>query len=81
MSKTKVQFPDEFTKTPPLLHGDSDTFNSRPSSVAGTDDEDYDDYDWSDEEDLVDEEAKFEKKMGKNDRPERHCFKRCFSIF
>jgi hypothetical protein len=37
----------------------------RPSSVTGTDDEDEDeDYDWSGEDDLVDEEAKFEQKMG-----------------
>ncbi|PIL36859.1 transporter [Ganoderma sinense ZZ0214-1] len=38
---------------------------SRASSIAGTDDEDDDeDYDWSGEEDLVDEEAKFEHAMG-----------------
>ncbi|KIJ19879.1 hypothetical protein PAXINDRAFT_67451 [Paxillus involutus ATCC 200175] len=39
---------------------------SRPSSVVGTDDEDDDDeeFDWSGDEDLVDEEAKFEKHMG-----------------
>ena len=73
---TKVQFTDEALKTPPLLQGDSDPFISHPSSVAGTDEEDYDDYDWSDEEDLVDEEAKFEQKMGKTDRLERHWFKR-----
>lgn len=73
---TKVQFIDEALKTPPLLQGDSDPFISHPSSVAGTDEEDYDDYDWSDEEDLVDEEAKFEQKMGKTDKLERHWFKR-----
>ncbi|KAJ7229071.1 Mechanosensitive ion channel-domain-containing protein [Mycena pura] len=38
--------------------------HSAASSVFGTDDEDEGNYDWSDEEDLVDEEAKFEKKMG-----------------
>ena len=38
---------------------------SRPASIAGTDDEDEEeDYDWSGEEDLVDEEAKFEHAMG-----------------
>ncbi len=38
---------------------------SAASSIAGTDDEDDDeDYDWSGEEDLVDEEAKFEQAMG-----------------
>lgn len=76
---TKVQFPDEIIKTP-LPQGDALVDNSRPSSVAGTDDEESDDYDWSDEEDLVDEEAKFEQKMGKPDKRERHCFKRCLSF-
>ncbi|KAJ7638469.1 hypothetical protein FB45DRAFT_902962 [Roridomyces roridus] len=37
--------------------------HSAASSVAGTDDED-DAYDWSDEEDLVDAEAKFEEHIG-----------------
>ena len=39
---------------------------SRAASLAGTDDENDgdEDYDWSDEEDLIDEEAKFEKHMG-----------------
>ncbi len=36
---------------------------SRSPSIADTDDE-RDDYDWSGEEDLVDEEAKFEQNMG-----------------
>ena len=73
---TKVQFTDDPLKTPPLFQSESDPFISYPSSIAGTDDEDYDDYDWSDEEDLVDEEAKFEQKMGKTDKLERHWFKR-----
>jgi hypothetical protein len=74
---TKVQFIDEPLKTPPLLQSESDPFiSSYPSSIAGTDDEDYDEYDWSDEEDLVDEEAKFELKMGKTDKLKRHWFKR-----
>lgn len=38
---------------------------SYPPSLAGTDEEyEDDDYDWSGEEDLVDEEAKFEHRMG-----------------
>jgi hypothetical protein len=75
---TKVQFTDEASKGPPLSQSESDLFISHPSSIAGTDEleEDYDDYDWSDEEDLVDEEAKFEQKMGKTDKIERHWFKR-----
>lgn len=40
---------------------------SRPASIAGTvtdDEEDREDYDWSGEDDLVDQEAKFEERMG-----------------
>lgn len=38
---------------------------SRTPSIAGTEtDDDEEDYDWSGEEDLVDEEAKFEQQMG-----------------
>ncbi|KAG8992340.1 hypothetical protein FRB94_011709 [Tulasnella sp. JGI-2019a] len=46
--------------------------HSRASSVVSSDVDDDDDeiYDWSDEEDLVDEEAKFEKKMGL-DKPKK----------
>jgi len=59
---------------PAIIRVDSDV-----PSVAGTDDE-YDknsDYDWSGEEDLVDEEAKFEEQMGKGEKrkgwgPKRH---------
>lgn len=44
----------------------ADMIHSRAPSRADTDDEyeDEDNYDWSAEEDLVDEEAKFEQKMG-----------------
>jgi hypothetical protein len=44
--------------------------SSRASSIVGTEDEDSEDYDWSGEEDLVDEEAKFEKQMGVKPKPE-----------
>lgn len=37
---------------------------SRASSIATDEDDDDEDYDWSGEEDLVDEEAKFEHAMG-----------------
>ncbi|KAI0771961.1 Mechanosensitive ion channel-domain-containing protein [Trametes elegans] len=48
--------PDRFEPEP---------ISSRASSIAGTDDEDDEDaYDWSGDEDLVDEEAKFEHAMG-----------------
>ncbi|KAF8075988.1 Mechanosensitive ion channel-domain-containing protein [Lyophyllum atratum] len=44
---------------------DIDAVSSRASSI-GTDDEESDNYDWSGEEDLVEEEAKFEERMGLN---------------
>ncbi len=50
----------------------SDTLSPRPPSSADTDD-DSDEYDWSGEDDLVDEEAKFDKNMGLNpDLSRRH---------
>jgi hypothetical protein len=50
---------------PPFARTESgfDSIRSQSPSFAGTDDED-EDYDWSGEEDLVDEEAKFEQNMG-----------------
>ncbi|KAF9569455.1 hypothetical protein CPC08DRAFT_623518 [Agrocybe pediades] len=61
--------PEEVIRPPavpyPYIRQDSDAFSSRASSIGATDDEDdSSDYDWSGEEDLVDEEAKFGKKMG-----------------
>lgn len=68
----KVQFPEELpglsaeTSSMPysFSYQDSDAFSSRASSVMGTDDE-SEDYDWSDEEDLVDEHARFEQQINK----------------
>ncbi|KAJ7047743.1 Mechanosensitive ion channel-domain-containing protein [Mycena alexandri] len=51
---------------------------SAGSSVVGTDDEE--DYDWSDEEDLVDEEAKFEKRMGNAPKRTGWGFKRIMTL-
>lgn len=61
-----VHYTDELQRPPGARRFDSDPRTaSRASSIAGTDDEDSDDdYDWSGEEDLVDEEAKFEHAMG-----------------
>lgn len=50
------------------------------SSIAGTDDEGDGDYDWSDEEDLVDEEAKFEQRMGNAPKKSGWGFKRSVVI-
>ncbi len=70
--KPSVHYPED-VQGPPLSSARPTSFprfdsgfevvsGSRTSSTAGTDDEDEeDDYDWSGEEDLVDEEAKFDK--------------------
>ncbi|KAF8897125.1 Mechanosensitive ion channel-domain-containing protein [Infundibulicybe gibba] len=58
-----------------------DLLSSRPPSIAGTDDEDEpEDYDWSGEEDLVDEEAKFEERMGVKQKPQGWGPKRILTI-
>jgi len=57
--------------------------SSRPASVAATDDEDSDGYDWSgEEEDLGDEEAKFEEHMGNAKKKTRKGwgFRRWFAL-
>ena len=61
----QVHYQDELA-SPPAHRFEPDFIPaSRASSIAGTDDEDDDEeYDWSGEEDLVDEEAKFEHAMG-----------------
>jgi hypothetical protein len=58
---------------PAIIRVDSDA-----PSVAGTDDEyeEDSDYDWSGEEDLVDEEAKFEEHMGVKPKRKGWSFKR-----
>ncbi|KAJ6627437.1 hypothetical protein B0H10DRAFT_1779807 [Mycena sp. CBHHK59/15] len=55
--------------------------NSVASSLQGTDEEDNDDdYDWSGEDDLVDEEAKFEERMGNKVKKSGWGFKRIVTI-
>ncbi|KDQ64972.1 hypothetical protein JAAARDRAFT_52890 [Jaapia argillacea MUCL 33604] len=70
--KLVVHYPDDidvpsYHNTPQRLDS-GDALSQRVPLGADTDDEDdhddEDDYDWSAEEDLVDEEAKFEQKMG-----------------
>jgi len=87
--QAKVQFPEDLDKASgpttlpyPFIRQDSDVFSSRASSIGGTltDDDVSEDYDWSDEEDLVDEEAKFEKKMGVKTKREGWGFKRFVSF-
>ncbi|KAF5388099.1 hypothetical protein D9615_000037 [Tricholomella constricta] len=67
-SRPTVHYVDGQNRTIPPAPGytrtdSADALSSRASSIA-TDDEDSEDYDWSGEEDLVDEEAKFEERMG-----------------
>ena len=73
-----VHYPSDLNSPPahrpPIIRTDSDA-----PSVAGTDDEyeEESDYDWSGEEDLVDEEAKFEERMGQKQKPKGWGPKRC----
>jgi len=78
----RVQFPDGPTKSsPPMSYPypysrqDSDA----TTSIA-TDDDDSNHYDWSDEEDLVDEEAKFLGQMGQKTKKNGWGFKRLVDI-
>jgi hypothetical protein len=75
-ARPTVHYPDNLDKglgTPPYRRYDSEGLNSRPSSIAGNDSEDYD---WSGEDDLEDEEAKFEQQMGVKSKPLPWNFKR-----
>ncbi|KAF9057504.1 hypothetical protein BJ165DRAFT_1397760 [Panaeolus papilionaceus] len=62
----------------PHVRQDSDGLSSRASVFA--EDDDSEDYDWSDEEDLVDEEAKFTKKMGVKAKREGWGLKRIVAV-
>lgn len=72
-----VHYPSDLASLPAhrpaIIRVDSDA-----PSAAGTDDEyeEDSDYDWSGEEDLVDEEAKFEEQMGKKPKRKGWGFKR-----
>lgn len=75
-SRPIVHYPDNIDDEKPRRPGyhtsaSADAFSPRPLSSAGTDD-DSDEYDWSGEDDLVDEEAKYEKKMGVSDVRHNH---------
>jgi len=64
--KPFVHYPENVK---PGMRQDSDFMSSRAASLAGPEDGDSKDYDWSAEEDLVDEEVKFEKQMGIKAKP------------
>lgn len=75
--KHAVHYDD--TPSPHVDRFEPQPISSRASSIAGTDDEDEESaYDWSGEEDLVDEEAKFEQAMGVKKKRKFGCI-RCVS--
>jgi len=68
--KPFVYYPENVRPSPHAgMRQDSDFMSSRAASLAGPEDGDSKDYDWSAEEDLVDEEVKFEKQMGIKAKP------------
>jgi hypothetical protein len=71
------------TNTPslPLYEPAADGPSSQPPSIAGTDDEgEEDEFDWSAEDDLADEEAKFERQAGIKRKQHGWGFKRSVLI-
>ncbi|TFY81473.1 hypothetical protein EWM64_g2537 [Hericium alpestre] len=70
------------TIPPGIEHGDLYKLHSRVESTAGTDDEEdeSEDYDWSNEEDLVDEETKFEAQMGLGKQTKGWSLRRILSL-
>ena len=75
--KPSVHYPSPLIDTPAINLPPSRE-PSRPPSLAGTDEEDFEDedYDWSGEEDLVDQEAKFEERITGEKRLKPWGFKR-----
>lgn len=71
--RASVHYPAGIAQTP-VEH--QELLHSAASSLAGTDDEE-EEYDWSDEEDLVDAEAKFEEHIGGPKKNTGWGFKRC----
>jgi len=68
--KPFVHYSENFRPSPHAgMRQDSDFMSFRAASLAGPEDGDSEDYDWSAEEDLVDEEVKFEKQMGIKAKP------------
>lgn len=67
-ARFKDDIPSPEVAVPPFRRTDSEfdftTSRSRSPSIADTDDGEIDDYDWEAEEDLVDQEARFEQNMG-----------------
>ena len=74
--RPRVQFPEGLTKSPPTMPYTHSRQNSDAMASIATDDDDSEDYDWSDEDDLVDEEAKFRGQMGQKAKKSGWGFKR-----
>ncbi|KAF9224318.1 hypothetical protein BS17DRAFT_752270 [Gyrodon lividus] len=84
-AKPTVHYPEDVYHAPsPHYHNSPPRAESRVprASVAGTDeDEDEEEeFDWSGDEDLADEEAKFEKQMGVKLKSRRWSFWRLFTL-
>ncbi|KAJ7087215.1 Mechanosensitive ion channel-domain-containing protein [Mycena belliarum] len=75
-AKATVHYPADVHRQ----HGHHSAPQSAASSVVGTDDEEDADYDWSGEDDLVDEEAKFEERMGNKKKRTGWGFKRIVTL-
>ncbi|KAI0663140.1 Mechanosensitive ion channel-domain-containing protein [Cubamyces menziesii] len=80
--KHAVHYSDDIPSPPPADRFEPEPLSSRASSIAGTDDEDDEEqYDWSGEEDLVDEEAKFEHAMGVKKKNRSFCVRLITLLF
>uniref|UniRef100_A0A0W0F976 EF-hand domain-containing protein n=1 Tax=Moniliophthora roreri TaxID=221103 RepID=A0A0W0F976_MONRR len=80
--KPKVHYHED-TYRPPSPYYHTQQSPSGPPSTTGTDDEDNDndnEFDWSGEEDLGDEEAKFEQRMGVAQKKKGWSFKRIITL-
>ncbi|KAI0052559.1 hypothetical protein FA95DRAFT_1579888 [Auriscalpium vulgare] len=77
-----VHYPQDIEEPPRDASPSRMPMHSRQSSFAFSDDEgdESEDYDWSAEEDLVDEEAKFSQKMGVASRGTGWSFRRILSL-
>ena len=71
IKRPAVYYSTEACVRPVNQNSDHKHAGGKPPSVTGTDDEDDEEnYDWSTEEDLVDEGAKFEQGMG-SEKPQK----------
>ncbi|KAG6378412.1 Mechanosensitive ion channel-domain-containing protein [Boletus reticuloceps] len=82
-ARPTVHYPEELVHSPSAQYSNTPPkLDSRAPSFAGTDEDDDDDdeLDWSDDEDLANEEAKFSEKMGVKLRTRRWSIWRLFTL-